>query len=74
MEPSDVSKLFGRFARLEKHKEVQGTGLGLFVVRSIVSAHGGSIEVTSKVGSGTTFSLRFPKNPPLDERGQIIAV
>jgi len=38
----------------------QGTGLGLMVVRTIVSEHGGQVEVESRHGSGTEFSIRFP--------------
>ena len=37
-----------------------GSGLGLFIARSIVESHGGDIEVTSSVGQGTTFVIRFP--------------
>ena len=36
-----------------------GTGLGLFICRQIVQAHGGEISVASKVGKGTTFSVRL---------------
>jgi signal transduction histidine kinase len=38
-------------------------GLGLFITQEIVTAHGGTIDVTSSENSGTTFSARFPKNP-----------
>lgn len=74
MEPSDVSKLFERFGRLERHSDVAGTGLGLFVVRSVVTAHGGRIEVTSQVGKGTTFDIAFPLKPPVNQRGELICL
>jgi two-component system NtrC family sensor kinase len=41
-----------------------GVGLGLAVVYGIVHRHGGTIEVESEVGAGTTFHLRFPRIPP----------
>lgn len=40
----------------------RGTGLGLAITRKLVEAHGGSIDVESKLGEGTTFSLIFPKH------------
>jgi two-component system, NtrC family, sensor kinase len=43
-------------------KGQRGTGLGLAVTKKIVEEHSGSIDVTSKVGQGTTFRLRFPLN------------
>ena len=54
-------RLFARFARLEQDKSIRGTGLGLFIVRRLVEAHGGTIEVASQEGAGTTFSLTFPQ-------------
>jgi two-component system NtrC family sensor kinase len=41
-----------------------GVGLGLAVVYGIVHRHGGTIDVESEVGAGTTFHLRFPRIPP----------
>ena len=45
-------------------KENRGTGLGLSVCWGIVTEHGGTIEVESKVGRGTTFTVRLPLEPP----------
>jgi len=74
MEPAEVQRVFERFSRLEKHREVEGSGLGLFVVRSVVSAHGGEIEVTSTAGRGTTIEVTFPAAPPVNERGELISL
>ena len=43
-----------------------GTGLGLMIVRQIVSAHRGTVYYTSEQGKGTNFYLKFPVNPPAD--------
>jgi signal transduction histidine kinase len=74
MEPSDAQRLFNRFGRLASHAQVSGTGLGLFIVKCIVSAHGGSIDVTSALGKGTTFDVYFPDRPPLNDRGEVLCL
>ena len=74
MEPAEVQRVFERFSRLERHREVEGSGLGLFVVKSIVSAHGGEIAVTSKVGEGTSIVITWPEAPPVNERGELISL
>lgn len=51
-------KLFKLFKRLHDH--VEGSGVGLFIVKRIVENYGGNITVASVVGEGTTFTLRFP--------------
>jgi signal transduction histidine kinase len=74
MEPSDAQRLFNRYGRLASHSQVSGTGLGLFIVKCIVSAHGGSIDVTSAMGKGTTFDVYFPDRPPLNDRGEVLCL
>jgi signal transduction histidine kinase/ActR/RegA family two-component response regulator len=74
MEPAEVQRLFERFSRLAKHSHIQGSGLGLYLVKNIVSAHGGSVLVTSQPGKGSAFTLEFPANPPVNEKGQILCL
>ena len=74
MEPSEVKSIFERFTRLEKHNDVVGSGIGLFIVKSLVAAHGGKIEVTSAPSIGTSFDIFLPKSPPINERGELIAL
>lgn len=50
-------KLFGLFKRF--HKNSEGKGVGLYIVKSIIERHGGNIDVESKVNEGTTFRLCF---------------
>ena len=59
----DQKHVFDRFFRADKARtrDAGGSGLGLAICRSIIEAHGGSIEVTSQVGAGTTFTVRVPR-------------
>jgi len=63
IDPEDLPKIFDRFYRVrsEKTRHVVGAGLGLAVTKAIIEAHAGSIEVTSEVDKGTTFSVLLPK-------------
>jgi signal transduction histidine kinase len=52
--------IFEKFGRVDGTAGKPGTGLGLFIARSIAEAHGGRIEVDSAPGRGTTMSLVLP--------------
>ena len=60
--PSDVERLFEPFTQLDgsASKEYPGTGLGLSLTRRLVEAHGGTVEVRSCLGKGSTFAVHFP--------------
>ncbi len=60
--PDEVSKLFNRFARASNARKakIAGTGVGLFIVKTIVERHGGSVGLSSTIGSGSTFNVNLP--------------
>ena len=58
--PEDQSLIFEKFGRARGGKTVPGTGLGLFIARSIAEAHGGTLDVRSSPGEGATFTLSLP--------------
>lgn len=55
----DIPNIFEEFYRIQIHQElgIKGTGLGLSLVKSIIDAHNGKIDVTSKVNDGTCFTI-----------------
>ncbi|GAB3799657.1 hypothetical protein GCM10028798_13030 [Humibacter antri] len=59
---SDQARLFDRFFRTRDVREaaIQGVGIGLTIVKTIVDAHGGVIVVESEPGQGSTFTVRLP--------------
>lgn len=57
--PEDLHHIFKRFYRSRYSKDTQGIGLGLPLVKSVVEAHGGTVEVDSRMGEGTTFTMNF---------------
>jgi len=65
--PADqIGKLFQKFSRVDtpQSKEIKGSGLGLWICREIVKAHGGQIWVESQVGKGSTFAFTVKKAHP----------
>ena len=57
--PEDLHHIFKRFYRSRYSKDTQGIGLGLPLAKSVVEAHNGTIEVDSRLGEGTTFTMNF---------------
>jgi two-component system phosphate regulon sensor histidine kinase PhoR len=66
MSDEDMRRIFEPFFRSHdsKARKRKGTGIGLTITRYIMQAHGGDIEVRSRLGKGSTFTLRFPAEPP----------
>lgn len=58
IDAADFDRIFGRFERL--NTDIDGSGLGLPIVRSIAVAHGGRVDVQSELGVGTTMTLAIP--------------
>ncbi len=52
--------LFERFYRMPQSSNIRGTGLGLYISRKIIEAHGGEIGVLSQAGKGATFFFEIP--------------
>lgn len=69
----DLPFIFERFYRVDKSRTraTGGTGLGLTIARRLVEAHGGRIDVRSKLGEGTTFTFSLPTS--VNEQGEIIS-
>jgi signal transduction histidine kinase len=66
---ASIPHLFQRFYRADNadSQHISGMGVGLYVVKEIVSLHGGDIEVTSTEGQGSTFMICLPQYEPVNE-------
>ncbi len=56
----DFERIFLRFERATSDMKIGGLGLGLYITKQIVEAHGGNISVRSEVGEGSTFTVKIP--------------
>ena len=63
--PQNIPKIFDPFFTTKKIGK--GTGLGLNISYSIIERHNGSIDVESDIGKGSTFHIRIPVDPELDD-------
>jgi two-component system OmpR family sensor kinase len=64
--PEDVGRLFDRFYRPDKSRsrKTGGFGLGLSIVKSVVTAHGGSVDLVAPAEGGLHATVSFPTEPP----------
>jgi signal transduction histidine kinase len=70
IQPSQLEKLFRRFERASQAAQggIPGTGLGLHLAREIARAHEGDLRVSSRLGTGSTFTLTLPLASAHSER------
>ena len=59
IDPKDLNNIFRLFKRVNRDPAIQGSGVGLSIVKKLISKHNGSIEVTSVVGKGSIFKVTF---------------
>jgi PAS domain S-box-containing protein len=62
--PEDRARIFERFERVSQAGQYGGFGIGLWVVRWLVEAHGGSVRVESRPGEGSRFTVEIPRTAP----------
>jgi signal transduction histidine kinase len=61
IDSESLATVFDRFERAHNSGAIQGLGLGLWIARSLVEAHGGTLTVKSAVGAGSTFTVALPR-------------
>lgn len=71
--PEAINKLFSKFYRAENavKSQTEGSGLGLYISKGVISAHGGQIWAESELNRGTTISFTLPTDPNLVPRHEV---
>ncbi|MEM8778955.1 MAG: HAMP domain-containing sensor histidine kinase [Cyanobacteria bacterium P01_G01_bin.49] len=68
IETQEQERIFERFVRGNTRNSSEGSGLGLSIVKAIVEAHNGWVELVSKVGKGSTFTIILPLTGKLNRK------
>ncbi|MET0265422.1 MAG: phosphate regulon sensor histidine kinase PhoR [Duganella sp.] len=71
--PEHISRLTERFYRVDKSRsrETQGTGLGLAIVKHVLLRHGGTLQIKSEAGKGSTFIVCLPKTAIVPKQAEL---
>lgn len=65
----DAERIFERYHRTASARAFGGMGLGLYIVRQIVEAHGGTVRVESELGAGSVFTVDLPRDSDATRKG-----
>jgi signal transduction histidine kinase len=72
MSPEHLARVFERFFRADPSGNIPGTGLGMTLVKEIVSLHQGEVQVFSELGQGTRVRMALPVPVAPESRGVVI--
>lgn len=74
MTPEQCASVFAPYRRGKASERAPGTGLGLYIVKRLTEAQGGSVAVNSQVGVGSTFTVSFPRPVPAEREPMATAL
>ena len=66
LSPQDIAELFQPFKRVNASPNIEGTGLGLYIVKLLVERMHGNVSIQSELGRGSVFSVQLPAATPPD--------